>query len=61
LNEVDGLSTPTLERIATWLWDRLSSKVPGLAEIQVMRESCHEGVIYSGPERPARLAQIKRD
>lgn len=56
LNEVDGLSTPTLERIAMWLWSRLANKVPGLSEIQVARDSCHEGVIYSGPQYPARIA-----
>jgi 6-pyruvoyltetrahydropterin/6-carboxytetrahydropterin synthase len=53
LNEVEGLETPTLERIAMWLWDRLHNKLPGLAEIEIMRESCQEGCVYSGP--PARL------
>ena len=56
LNEVEGLHAPTLERIAMWLWDRLSNKVPGLAEVHVSRDSCNEGVIYSGPGRPARMA-----
>lgn len=56
LNEVDGLSTPTLERIAMWIWIRLANQVPGLAEIHVSRDSCHEGVIYMGPSRPQRLA-----
>src|SRR5499426_1784492 len=35
LNEVEGLTQPTLERIATWLWDRLHNRLPGLAEIEV--------------------------
>lgn len=56
LNEVEGLAAPTLERIAIWLWARLQNRVPGLAEIHVARDSCHEGVIYSGPTRGARLA-----
>ena len=56
LNDVDGLATPTLERIAVWIWTRLSNRVPGLAEIQVSRDSCHEGVIYAGPARATRLA-----
>ena len=56
LNEVDGLSTPTLERIAMWLWSRLQNRVPGLAEIHVARDTCHEGVIYAGPGRPSRMA-----
>ncbi len=49
LNEVEGLSQPTLERIATWLWDRLHNRLPGLAEIVVARNSCREGCIYRGP------------
>jgi 6-pyruvoyltetrahydropterin/6-carboxytetrahydropterin synthase len=49
LNEVEGLSQPTLERIATWLWDRLHNRLPGLAEILVARDSCREGCIYRGP------------
>ena len=49
LNEVEGLTAPTLERIAMWLWDRLHNKVPGLAEIAIFRDSCGEGCIYAGP------------
>lgn len=56
LNEVEGLATPTLERIAVWIWNRLANSVPGLAEIHVSRDSCHEGVIYAGPARATRLA-----
>lgn len=52
LNEVEGLSAPTLERIAVWLWNRLQNRVPGLAEVQVHRDSCREGCIYSGPQVP---------
>ncbi len=56
LNEVEGLGAPTLERIAVWIWNRLANRVPGLAEVHVSRDSCHEGVIYSGPARTSRLA-----
>lgn len=56
LNEVEGLTAPTLERIAIWLWSRLSNRVPGLAEIHVSRDSCDEGCIYTGPARDLRLA-----
>lgn len=56
LNEVEGLSAPTLERIAMWLWYRLDNRVPGLAQIEVHRDSCHEGCIYTGPARTTRLA-----
>lgn len=56
LNEVEGLEKPTLELIAVWLWNRLSNKVPGLTQIEVHRDSCHEGCIYTGPSRQSRLA-----
>jgi 6-pyruvoyltetrahydropterin/6-carboxytetrahydropterin synthase len=48
LNEVEGLSQPTLERITMWLWDRLHNRLPGLAEIEIARDSCREGCIYRG-------------
>jgi 6-pyruvoyltetrahydropterin/6-carboxytetrahydropterin synthase len=56
LNEVDGLQAPTLERISIWLWDRLHNRLPGLAEIEVARDSCHEGCVYRGP-RPRLAAE----
>lgn len=56
LNEVEGLAVPTLERIAEWLWRRLQNRVPGLCEIQIARDSCHEGVIYAGPRRASKIA-----
>ena len=56
LNEVEGLQSPTLERIAIWLWDRLHNRLPGLAEIEVARDSCHEGCVYRGP-RPRLAAE----
>jgi 6-pyruvoyltetrahydropterin/6-carboxytetrahydropterin synthase len=56
LNEVEGLSAPTLERIAIWLWNKLSNRVPGLAEIHVSRDSCQEGAIYTGPKSADREA-----
>jgi len=55
LNEVEGLEAPTLERIAIWLWNRLQNRVPGLAEIEIARDSCREGCVYAGPS-PSRLA-----
>jgi 6-pyruvoyltetrahydropterin/6-carboxytetrahydropterin synthase len=56
LNEVEGLSAPTLERVAVWLWDRLHNRLPDLAEIEIARDSCHEGCIYRGP-RPRLAAE----
>jgi len=51
LNEIDGLENPTLENMSTWIWNRLSAKFPGLAEVAVARDSCKEGCVYRGPKR----------
>jgi 6-pyruvoyltetrahydropterin/6-carboxytetrahydropterin synthase len=56
LNEVEGLAQPTLERMSIWLWDRLHNRLPGLAEIEIARDSCREGCIYRGP-RPRLAAE----
>jgi 6-pyruvoyltetrahydropterin/6-carboxytetrahydropterin synthase len=56
LNEVEGLAAPTVERIAMWIWQRLANRVPGLAEVHVNRDSCHEGCIYTGPSTLSRAA-----
>ena len=53
LNNIEGLENPTLELISKWLWDRLHNRVPGLAEIIISRDTCHEGCIYTGPSRRA--------
>jgi 6-pyruvoyltetrahydropterin/6-carboxytetrahydropterin synthase len=47
LNEVEGLSNPTSENLARWIWTRLSPSLPGLAAI-VLRETCTSGCIYRG-------------
>ncbi|MEM7619851.1 MAG: 6-carboxytetrahydropterin synthase [Pseudomonadota bacterium] len=52
LNEIEGLDIPTLENIATWIWQRLSPDLPNLAEIAISRDTCQEGCVYSGPESP---------
>ncbi len=56
LNDIEGLEAPTLERITMWLWDRLHNRLPGLAEIQVARDTCREGCTYRGP-RPRLAAE----
>ena len=47
LNEIDGLSNPTCERLAVWIWDRLRPRLPGLSQISV-HETCTSGCIYRG-------------
>lgn len=45
LNEVDGLSNPTSENLARWIWEHLS--LPGLSRV-VVRETCSCGCVYEG-------------
>jgi 6-pyruvoyltetrahydropterin/6-carboxytetrahydropterin synthase len=56
LNEIEGLAAPTLELLSVWLWRRLANRLPGLAEVQIARDSCHEGCTYTGPARAQRMA-----
>jgi len=35
LNEVEGLSNPTSERLAKWLWDRIAAALPELTAVSV--------------------------
>lgn len=51
LNEVPGLEAPTVERITMWIWNTLANRVPGLARVEVARDSCQEGCVYDGPAR----------
>ena len=47
LNEVDGLSNPTSEVIAKWIWTKLKPSLPSLTRI-VVRETCTSGCDYRG-------------
>jgi 6-pyruvoyltetrahydropterin/6-carboxytetrahydropterin synthase len=47
LNEIDGLSNPTAENIARWIWQRVKPKLPLLTEI-VLRETCTTACVYRG-------------
>ncbi|MDA9258550.1 6-carboxytetrahydropterin synthase QueD [Gammaproteobacteria bacterium] len=47
LNEIDGLSNPTSENIAIWLWQKLKEPLPSLFSIAVM-ETCNSGCEYYG-------------
>ena len=50
LNDIDGLSVPTLENICQWLWAGLSPAVPGLHRVELYRDSCAEGCVYEGEQ-----------
>ncbi len=47
LNEIEGLSNPTSENLARWIWRRLELSLPGLCRI-VVRETCTTGCVYTG-------------
>jgi 6-pyruvoyltetrahydropterin/6-carboxytetrahydropterin synthase len=47
LNEVEGLSNPTCENLAKWIWDRLKPALPALAEI-IVHETCTTACSYRG-------------
>lgn len=47
LNEVEGLSNPTSEILARWIWERLIPNLPQLSRV-VVRETCTSGCSYHG-------------
>lgn len=47
LNEIEGLTNPTSENIAKWLWDRLKPALPLLSTITVY-ETCTSVCEYHG-------------
>lgn len=50
LNEIEGLSNPTSEILARWIWERLQPRLPLLSKI-VVNETCTTGCIYQGEDR----------
>ncbi len=47
LNEIEGLSNPTSEVLARWIWTRLHSGLPQLTAVTV-RETCNARCTYRG-------------
>jgi 6-pyruvoyltetrahydropterin/6-carboxytetrahydropterin synthase len=47
LNEIEGLSNPTSENLARWIFDRLKPGLPLLKAI-VVHETCTSSCEYSG-------------
>lgn len=47
LNDIEGLSNPTSENIAMWIWNRLQPSLPLLSKV-VVHETCTAGCIYKG-------------
>ncbi len=47
LNELEGLSNPTSELLAAWIWERLKPGLPQLAEL-VVSETPSSRCVYRG-------------
>ena|SRR5688500_8636260 len=47
LNDIEGLSNPTSENLAVWIWDRLKPSLPLLSKV-VVHETCTAGCSYAG-------------
>ena len=47
LNDVEGLSNPTSENIARWIWQRIKPSLAYLNRVVVF-ETCTSGCIYRG-------------
>lgn len=50
LNDIDGLSNPTAEILAQWVWRRLQSEHVDVREVGV-RETCMMGCVYRGEDK----------
>jgi 6-pyruvoyltetrahydropterin/6-carboxytetrahydropterin synthase len=48
LNDIEGLSNPTSENLAIWIWERVSTSLRGLSKV-VVRETATSGCVYRGP------------
>jgi 6-pyruvoyltetrahydropterin/6-carboxytetrahydropterin synthase len=47
LNKINGLSNPTAENLAKWIWDRLKPALPLLTAI-IVHETCTSSCTYNG-------------
>jgi 6-pyruvoyltetrahydropterin/6-carboxytetrahydropterin synthase len=47
LNEIEGLSNPTAENLARWIWQKLKPALPMLSAI-IVNETCTSGCEYNG-------------
>jgi 6-pyruvoyltetrahydropterin/6-carboxytetrahydropterin synthase len=49
LNEIDGLTAPSLENLCLWIWKRLSAQFPALVRVAARRPSAGQSCSYKGP------------
>lgn len=48
LNEIEGLSNPTSEVLAGWLWERIEPALRGLLSTLTVHETCNAHCTYRG-------------
>jgi 6-pyruvoyltetrahydropterin/6-carboxytetrahydropterin synthase len=48
LNEVPGLTKPSLENLSIWIWNGLAARFPTLVRVTVRRDSCGQSCTYRG-------------
>ena len=48
LNEVEGLSSPSLENLCVWIWSRLKPQFSGISRVELHRDSRGQSCIYTG-------------
>ena len=46
LNEIDGLTAPTLENLARYIFDRAKAALPEVARVKVRRPSYGQSCVY---------------
>jgi 6-pyruvoyltetrahydropterin/6-carboxytetrahydropterin synthase len=49
LNEVEGLSNPTLENLARFIYARAKRDLPEIARVKIERPSYGQACVYEGP------------
>lgn len=49
LNEVDGLSSPTLENLARFIYTRAKLALPEVARVRIERPSYGQACVFEGP------------
>lgn len=52
LNEIPGLTQPSLENLSMWIWGRLAPKLLRLARVTVRRDSIGQSCTYSAHPAP---------
>lgn len=48
LNDIPGLSQPSLENLCLWIWSAILPRFPNLARVTVRRDSSGQSCSYTG-------------